>query len=96
MPRKKKRVVMSRLVGLKEADDSFDLEFWKRVGAEGRFAAAWAMVCDLKNWNPRYASQQRLRRTVSSLKYRAQRKAGRPKDKRDLEKLLKVVKRKKK
>ncbi len=25
-------------------DGSFDIEFWRRVGAEGRFAAAWQMV----------------------------------------------------
>lgn len=27
-------------------DGSFDIEFWRRVGAEGRFAAAWEMVCE--------------------------------------------------
>ena len=61
---------MSRLVRLKNADDRFDLSFWKKVGAEGRFDAAWQMVCDLTKIRPRYGTQQRLRRTVSSLKHR--------------------------
>jgi hypothetical protein len=42
--RSRGRVVMTRLVPLREADRSFDLEFWRRVGAEGRFAAMWEMV----------------------------------------------------
>lgn len=62
---------MSRLVSLKEADRSFDLLFWKKVGTQGKFEAAWDMVSDLPNWNPRYGNQQRLRRSVASLKLRS-------------------------
>lgn len=69
MPRKKK-VVMGRIVRLKDADRSFDLKFWRRVGVRGRFEAAWRMVCDLCNWNKNYGPQQRLRRTVATLKLR--------------------------
>ncbi|MBI2082264.1 MAG: hypothetical protein HYT76_01720 [Deltaproteobacteria bacterium] len=66
----KKKVVMERFVPLEGCDKDFDLEFWRRVGTQGKFEAAWEMVLDLPNWNSRYANQQRLRRTVSSLKHR--------------------------
>jgi hypothetical protein len=39
------RVIMTRILRNHEKDDgSFDLEFWQKVGAEERFAAAWEMV----------------------------------------------------
>lgn len=66
----KKKVVMGRLVQLKDVDRSFDLEFWRRIGVRGKFEAAWGMVCDLCNWNKKYEPQQRLRRTVATLKLR--------------------------
>ncbi len=62
---------MTRVVRGGFPDRSFDLKFWKKVGTAGKFGAAWEMVLDLANWNPRYAGQQRLRRTVSSLKFRS-------------------------
>jgi hypothetical protein len=41
----KPRVRMARVLRNGERDDgSFDIEFWRQVGAEGRFAAAWEMV----------------------------------------------------
>lgn len=68
--KQKQPVKMSRLVKLKDQDRSFDLEFWERVGAQGRFEAAWDMVLDLVNWNKDYGNQQRLRRTDTSLQRR--------------------------
>jgi hypothetical protein len=38
---------MARLIKPSEMDRSFDLEFWRKVGAEGRFAAAWEMVLEV-------------------------------------------------
>lgn len=67
---KKKRVIMERLVPIQGHDRTFDLDFWKRVGPQGKFEAAWEMVCDLAQWNSRYATQSRLRRTVESLQRR--------------------------
>ena len=64
------RVVMSRLVRLEEADDSFDIEFWNRVGTQGKLAAAWQMVQELVYWNPQYAPEPRLRRFHTLLKRR--------------------------
>lgn len=41
----KQPVRMARVLRNGVQDDgSFDIEFWRRVGAEGRFAAAWQMV----------------------------------------------------
>jgi len=37
---------MARLVKASEMDRSFDHAFWKRVGAEGGFSAAWEMVLE--------------------------------------------------
>ena len=67
---RKKRVVMERLVPIKKCDRSFDLLFWKRVGVKGKFEAAWDMVRDLVNWNPKYAPKPRLRRSFAVLKQR--------------------------
>lgn len=36
------------LRGGQQDDGSFDLEFWQEVGAEGIFAAAWAMVGEVR------------------------------------------------
>lgn len=61
---------MSRLVPLKKAGHRFDLDFWEKVGTQGKFEAAWQMVTDLANWHSRYGSQQRLRRSLALLQRR--------------------------
>lgn len=66
----KKRVVMSRLVPLKGLDRSFDLAFWRKVGPQGRFEAAWEMVRELPEWTFSRGRQQRLRRSSARLKLR--------------------------
>ena len=59
------RVVMARVLHPGEQDDgSFDLEFWRRVGAEGRFAAAWDMVTEAAAIRGEDAGQSRLQRSV--------------------------------
>ncbi len=61
----RKRVVMSRVLRPGQADDgSFDLDFWRRVGAEGRFAAAWEMVAEAAAIRGEDGSQPRLQRSV--------------------------------
>ena len=65
-----KKVVMSRLVPLARMNSSFDIQFWQKVAPQVRFAAAWEMVQELPHWNPRYDYQQRLQRSVASLKRR--------------------------
>ncbi len=62
---KKERVVMARVLRPGETDDgSFDLEFWQRIGAEGRFAAAWEMVREVMTIRGDDGSQPRLQRSV--------------------------------
>ena len=38
---------MARLIKAAEMDRSFEQAFWKEVGAEGRFFAAWDMVLEV-------------------------------------------------
>lgn len=61
---------MARLVRREEQDRSFDLEFWRRVGDVGRFAAAWQMVNELRLIRGIRGEQPRLQRSVSVLKRR--------------------------
>ena len=56
---------MARVLRPGEVDDgSFDLEFWERIGAEGRFAAAWEMVCEAAAIRGKDGDQSRLQRSV--------------------------------
>jgi hypothetical protein len=58
---------MARLVKAKDMDRSFDLLFWKRVGAEGRFAAAWQMVSEVNAIKGKDIGESRLQRSVQSI-----------------------------
>jgi len=91
---------MARLVRLRDADRSFDLEFWRRVGAEGRFAAAWQMVKEVAVIRGGDGHQPRLQRSVAKFVrrrrplrdrredlIRAKRSAGRLQDLLDLDRL---------
>lgn len=56
---------MSRVLRAGERDDGrFDLEFWQRVGAEGRFSAAWAMVSEVEAMRGKDVGESRLQRSV--------------------------------
>ncbi|KPK18303.1 MAG: hypothetical protein AMK69_24970 [Nitrospira bacterium SG8_3] len=59
---------MARLVKAKDKDRSFDLLFWKRVGAEGRFAAAWQMVSEVNAIKGKDIGESRLQRSVENVK----------------------------
>ena len=59
---------MARLVKVKDMDRSFDLLFWKRVGAEGRFAAAWQMVSEVNAIKGKEIGESRLQRSVQNIK----------------------------
>jgi hypothetical protein len=65
----KKVVIMSRLTRLEDADDSFDLEFWRKVGPEGILEAMCQMVDDYYKLRG-YGHPPRLRRSVAVLKRR--------------------------
>lgn len=53
---------MVKLAKATEPDMVFSLKFWKRVGVQGKFKAAWNMVCDLKNWNKKHGVQQKFQK----------------------------------
>jgi hypothetical protein len=58
---------MARLVKAKDMDRSFDLLFWRRVGAEGRFAAAWQMVSEVNAIKGKEIGESRLQRSVQNI-----------------------------
>lgn len=64
-------VIMARKIRLGEDDGSFDLEFWGRVGPDGRFAAAWDAVVDLVRMGKLDEPQLRLQRSTARLFRRA-------------------------
>ena len=64
LPESKPRVVMARLTRLAEADRSFDIEFWQRLGDDAIFAAAWEMVVFAHKFKGRNASELTFQRTL--------------------------------
>ena len=66
----KKKVVLAQLIRRSRANDSFDLRFWRKVGVQGRWEAAWKMVEDLAQWKGARENQQRLRKSVATLAHR--------------------------
>ena len=65
-----KKVIMSKLVLLNNMDRSFDLEFWDKVGVQGRFQALWQMVLEAEAIKGKNAEQSRLQRSVQNIKRR--------------------------
>jgi len=56
---------MSRVLRSGERDDgSFDLQFWRAVGAEGIFAAAWDMVGEVRAFRGELGDEPRLQRSA--------------------------------
>ena len=64
LPESKSRLVMARLTRLDEADRSFDIEFWQRLGDDAIFAAAWEMVVFANKFKGRDASELTFQRTL--------------------------------
>jgi hypothetical protein len=60
----RKRVIMIKKSRLGEEEGrSFDLEFWRRMGAQARWAAAWDAVLDLVRMGKLDENQLRLQRS---------------------------------
>lgn len=70
----KARVVMSRLIHRDQHDRSFDLEFWDRVGAAGRFEAAWQMLKEVQLMRGQSGELPRLQKNVTRVLRRSQMK----------------------
>jgi hypothetical protein len=60
-------LVMSRLVHREDADRSFDVEFWQRLGDAAIFAAAWEMVMFAHEFKGRDASELAFQRTLKRI-----------------------------
>ena len=58
---------IARMVKASDADRSFDLEFWRKVGAEGRFAAAWQMISEVDAIRGKDIGESRLQRSVQNI-----------------------------
>jgi len=58
---------MAKLVRLNEADRSFDLEFWAKLGAEKRFKASWDMVLEVNVIKGKGVDESRLQRHVQNI-----------------------------
>lgn len=69
-PKAKKRVIMARLIRRHDDDGSFDREFWRRVGPEGRWAAMRQMVKDYIVLRGGGESDLRFLRTVAQFQRR--------------------------
>jgi hypothetical protein len=63
-------VVMARIIKHDEDHGEFDYEFWRRVGHEGRFAAAWGMIYESELMKGKHVTKSRLQRTVQNIKRR--------------------------
>ena len=65
--KRKRKIRMARLVPFQEADREFDTVFWRRVGAERRFAAMWQMVQEVQAIRGERGRQSRLQRSVEHI-----------------------------
>jgi hypothetical protein len=61
------RIRMARLVRRGVEERSFDREFWRRVGPEGRFAASWEMIAEAGFIKGKNADQSGLQRSVQNI-----------------------------
>lgn len=66
-PKGTPKLGMARLIRSVDLDRSFDLLFWKEVGAEGRFEAAWQMVLELGAMRGMEIGESRLQRSVQGI-----------------------------
>lgn len=69
-----RRVSMTRVLRAgREDDGEFDREFWRAVGAEGIFSAAWEMVQERRAFRGDDSDEGRLQRAVVRITRRGQR-----------------------
>ena len=68
-----KRIVTSKKTYWTSSDkDEFDRKFWSQIGHEGKFAAAWEMVNEVRLIRgEKDVSQPRLQRSVQNIKRRS-------------------------
>lgn len=69
------RVIMARVSTREEHSNRiFDLEFWDKVDAAGRFAAAWQMLKEVQLMRGQSGELPRMQRNVARVLRRSQMK----------------------
>lgn len=63
-------VIMERLVRLEDADREFDIEFWRRVGSEGRLSALGDLLRNALLLKGEDGDPPRLQRSVERVERR--------------------------
>ena len=66
--RRRTLVRMARLIKATDMDRSFDLAFWKKVGAEGRFSAAWQTVRGVETIRGEENHELRLQKSIEKIR----------------------------
>ena len=61
---------MARLVRLKDADRTFDYQFWQNLSGEERLGAIWQLVVDMRILRGEDEVEPRLLRHVQNIEYR--------------------------
>lgn len=61
-----RKIWVNKAHSFKEARE-FDIKFWRSVGADARFAAAWSIIKDYFKIRGINASKLRLRRSVQNI-----------------------------
>ncbi len=67
--RRRRPGVRAHLVKLKEADRTFDQEFWQDLTGEERLGAMWQLVVDMRILRGEDEVEPRLRRHIQNIKY---------------------------
>ena len=62
-----KKIWVHKAKSFKEAEE-WDRKFWRRVGAQARFAAAYQILKDYMKINGKDARSLRLRKSVQTIK----------------------------
>ncbi len=67
----KRKFITQKVSRSSRAPNTFDQNFWKNLGHEAKFQAAWEMVIEVSLFRGETdASQQRLQRSVQNIKRR--------------------------
>ncbi len=64
MTLRERRIVTRTLRGGSKDDGSFDRAFWRELGPEAIFAAAWDMVAETRSFRGDDGGEPRLQRSV--------------------------------
>lgn len=67
--KKKGKQIWERKSFSHQETKEFDIQFWKKAGAQARFVAAWQMISDFFKMRGQRAPKLRLRRSVQNIEW---------------------------